>query len=523
MLVISEPLTKLISNIIITNPACKGGNGSAFITSSGGGTPYQYRKDTGAYVFTSTFTNLAPRAYNFNIKDNNGCEIYFSASVIDPPALQLTLQKNNITCNGLNNGKVTLSVSGGKTPYQFKVGAGTYTSNPLFTNLAPGLSIFTVKDSNNCTKTDSAILSQPAAFTKSMNFNNAKCLGSNDGTASISVAGATPPYQYSWNTTPVQTGASATGLHPGYAKVTVSDSNACVTKDSVLISYKPIYNGEEICVVTVDTITGKNIVVWNKTAGVGIAAYKIYASTSATGTFSLIGNQVYNNFSTFTDVTSPILPFSYYYHLKALDSCNNESAASPVHRTMHASTNAVAGGMIAVNWNSYSGNSNGVSQNVWRSVNGAAFVNLSTVALSATSYIDSTPPSGLKRYLIELVLGINCTPSLNKKAEYIHVYSNIVNAGATGLAAINVTENFEVYPNPTTGIINVSAIQPGLYIRSIEVINMLGATVKEQVLDGLNQQAAVDLDGMADGVYHVFIITDKGARYPAKIILNRGR
>ena len=54
----------------------------------------------------------------------------------------------------------------------------------------------------------------------------AGCLG-NDGTATVDLTGGFPPYTISWNTNPVQTGATATGLAPGTYEVTVDDAGAC--------------------------------------------------------------------------------------------------------------------------------------------------------------------------------------------------------------------------------------------------------------------------------------------------------
>ena len=52
------------------------------------------------------------------------------------------------------------------------------------------------------------------------------CSG-NTGTATATVSAGFPPYTYSWNTTPVQTTATATGLAPGTYTVIVDDAGAC--------------------------------------------------------------------------------------------------------------------------------------------------------------------------------------------------------------------------------------------------------------------------------------------------------
>jgi len=50
------------------------------------------------------------------------------------------------------------------------------------------------------------------------------CFGGSDGEATAIGAGGTAPYTYSWNTSPVQTTAKATGLAAGTYRVTVTDS-----------------------------------------------------------------------------------------------------------------------------------------------------------------------------------------------------------------------------------------------------------------------------------------------------------
>jgi gliding motility-associated-like protein len=56
----------------------------------------------------------------------------------------------------------------------------------------------------------------------------ATCVG-NNGSAALTVTGSTSPYTYSWNTIPVQTGATATNLAPGNYQCTITDVNSCTS------------------------------------------------------------------------------------------------------------------------------------------------------------------------------------------------------------------------------------------------------------------------------------------------------
>src|SRR5206468_6523032 len=62
------------------------------------------------------------------------------------------------------------------------------------------------------------------------------CFGGSNGSATASVSGGVTPYTFSWNTSPVQTGATASGLSAGTYIVTVTDANGCQGTKLVTIS-----------------------------------------------------------------------------------------------------------------------------------------------------------------------------------------------------------------------------------------------------------------------------------------------
>ncbi len=72
---------------------------------------------------------------------------------------------------------------------------------------------------------------------------NATCSDTN-GTATVNPSGGTIPYTYSWNTSPVQTTQTATGLGAGNYSVIVTDSNGCVNTgyDTLTTTAKPTVN-----------------------------------------------------------------------------------------------------------------------------------------------------------------------------------------------------------------------------------------------------------------------------------------
>ncbi len=74
--------------------------------------------------------------------------------------------------------------------------------------------------------------------------NNVSCFGKKDGEASVSVNGGCLPYSYSWNTSPVQTGTTATGLAAGTYTVTVTDANNQSIALSVTLSQPQVLTAD---------------------------------------------------------------------------------------------------------------------------------------------------------------------------------------------------------------------------------------------------------------------------------------
>ena len=72
--------------------------------------------------------------------------------------------------------------------------------------------------------------------------------------------------------------------------------------------------------------------------------------------------------------------------------------------------------------------------------------------------------------------------------------------------------NIMVYPNPTTGIINVS----GENIAAIEVVNIMGQTMLKKNCDG--DEANVDISSFTPGIYFVKAGMNDGNEFSEKII-----
>ena len=98
----------------MTAVSCNGAGDGAIsgVTGSGGTTPYTYLWSPGGAT-TPDISGLAPGIYTVAISDAAGCEYAISVDVTEPNALSVIDVITDITCNGMTNGSVNASATGG--------------------------------------------------------------------------------------------------------------------------------------------------------------------------------------------------------------------------------------------------------------------------------------------------------------------------------------------------------------------------------------------------------------------------
>lgn len=112
-------------------------------------TPYQYTW-TGVTASTSSVSNLAAGSYRVRVADSLGCR-RDSLVEITQPAQLLTSVIARPICTGSTDGKITLSVTGGVSPYVYSNNNGSsYQASEVFNSLPAATYAIKVKDANNC-------------------------------------------------------------------------------------------------------------------------------------------------------------------------------------------------------------------------------------------------------------------------------------------------------------------------------------------------------------------------------------
>lgn len=146
----SQPSPTLTANS--SSSTCSTNNGSITANATGGTPPLQYSINGTAYQSSNIFTNLASGNYPVYVKDANDCITTITATIADESSPTVTAASNAATCAN-NDGSITITATGGKTPLQYSINSTTYQSGNVFTGLAAGNYTVSVKDANNCIST----------------------------------------------------------------------------------------------------------------------------------------------------------------------------------------------------------------------------------------------------------------------------------------------------------------------------------------------------------------------------------
>jgi len=195
----------------------------------------------------------------------------------------------------------------------------------------------------------------------------------------------------------------------------------------VIVRYP--YDNLDICIVSVDTATGKNAVIWERPENEAITDFKIYREAPLGG-YDLLATLPFDDFSYWLDNTSEPDVKSHKYKISVIDSCDNESALSNYHKTMLLTT-SLGPDRINLDWTEYVVENTGfafIGYIIYRGTGSDDLEPIDTIPSDNTVYPDINPPDGDNSYRVAGVRENPCNPSGIQKAgagPYYHSLSNL--------------------------------------------------------------------------------------------------
>jgi len=224
----------LSSTYTKTDPCPQATDGIATALPQNGNPPYTYLWSYNNKT-TPTISNIPAGTYYCTIRDACPATVIITVTLTSPPALSISLSSTRSNyCTVTQSGSVTVSPTGGKTPYSYiwrksSLNGTIVGYTQTVYNLGPATYYASVTDGCNATKTGCVSVGKKSfTITPSSNCTQQ---GQCTGWAQVDVTPGTgdPPYTYLWNDPAHQTTQRAVGLcysSLGYT-VTVTDVNNC--------------------------------------------------------------------------------------------------------------------------------------------------------------------------------------------------------------------------------------------------------------------------------------------------------
>ncbi|HGJ64371.1 TPA: T9SS type A sorting domain-containing protein, partial [bacterium] len=309
--------------------------------------------------------------------------------------------------------------------------------------------------------------------------------------------------------------------------VLVTDMNGCTVSENISVDVYLPFADEEICLVTVDTLSWKNKILWEKSPGVGTVGYNIYKEV-ASNVYSSIGFIPYADPAEYVDIYSQPESYANRYKISVVDTCGNESEKSFYHNTMNL-TIAAFGSTMGLTWTPYSDESGTFMPALYDIYRGTTPYNMTYLASipgTQTSYNDVNIFS-VYHYIVGVTKPGGCNTSKADMKSFSNRKDNtaFIGIGETLLLPGTVI----ISPNPmststTLTIPNLAQSQWSMANGRLVIMDVTGKVVRTQPLThGLSPdkaslaQLTIDRGDLKPGIY--FVELNAGRVYRGKLVV----
>lgn len=272
-----------------------------------------------------------------------------------------------------------------------------------------------------------------------------------------------------------------------YVKVT--DNNGCEgTSNTVTITIIEPYSNQQLCMVTVDSATQKNMIIWDDTKNKGIQSYIIYKLFG--NKMVPIGSVPSGDLSVYIDYSSTPDAVSSRYAISVVDTCGNESDISYYHQTIHLGASAgIQPNTVVLDWTGYVDEADifvPTFYKIYRGPSPDKLVLATSVSSAFTEWNDTNPGTNVY-YQVRVDKPEPCDPAnlLGRKTQsgpFVHSASNLEDNRLQGTSIMNFFKAGKViiYPNPMSADCRIQWNNPASESYTLNIYDLKGTIIKQK-------------------------------------------
>ncbi len=282
----------------ITAPSCIAPTSGAIGIAATGGTGAINYTINATTNTSGTFSGLTANTYTVIAKDGNNCTKSSLVVLVVPNSPTInTVLKTNVSCNGGNNGYLSIIMGNGASPFTYSFNGGVFNAIASYNNLTAGNYTISVKDNNTCTISSIISITQPGVLTLVPNIiNNLTCFGANNGSLNLGTTGGTGLINYTLNPGNI---TNTTGLFNNLTAqvytISLKDANNCIGSSTINITAPIAINISSPILVQPSCVPNNNgSINATATGGAGSFTYTLIGvTTNSVGLFNNLVNGTY--------------------------------------------------------------------------------------------------------------------------------------------------------------------------------------------------------------------------------------
>jgi len=328
------------------------------------------------------------------------------------------------------------------------------------------------------------------------------CNGKSDGVIEMQISGGIKPYQIQWLNFPGYSQYSKSNLAKGWYNFAVIDSINCVHENGVSLPVRYISNKIQFCNAQQKPGSKHVELTWYTNDLEAAEKILLYRSRYFNGSEVLVNSLSPYDTMQYTDTSVLAADGPWYYGLKVVDSCGNQSGFSSTTRAALGTATRISDG-VKLSWIPYLGRAGDWQEIICRT-NQGNWKNIGKVSPFITEWKDTTPfSSGLREYFISWKFKQICNDTFQE--------NNSMSNMMTIEFPLSLFQNQEkitvkLFPNPVDNVLQL-LLETKYEELEYAIYNSHGQLIEQAPLDS---KGTIETAKFSTGVYYIKLKNQQG-------------